>query len=74
MVNADCPLGIVPAWCHSLCMPKRSSKKRPADTNRLAHQIVQESLGEALPNEGKAPAVVALGRKGGLKGGKARAG
>ena len=34
-------------------MPKRSSKKRPADTNRLAHQIVQESLGEALPNEGK---------------------
>lgn len=55
-------------------MPKRSSKKRPADTNRLAHQIVQESIGEAPdPDEGKDPAAVALGRKGGLKGGKARA-
>jgi len=40
----------------------------------LAHQIVQESLGEAPdPDAGKDPAAVALGRKGGLKGGKARA-
>lgn len=57
-------------------MPKRSSKKkRPADANELAHQIVQESTGEATEpeNDGKNPAAVALGRLGGLKGGKARA-
>ena len=57
-------------------MPKRSSKnKRPADTNKLAFNIVQESIGEAPEpeDEGKNPAAVALGRLGGLKGGKARA-
>jgi hypothetical protein len=45
--------------------------------NELARQIVDESTGEASsapdPDEGKDPAAVALGRKGGLKGGKARA-
>lgn len=57
-------------------MPKRSSKKRSRDTNVLAHQIVKESLGEAPlepPEPEKDPAAVALGRKGGLKGGPARA-
>ena len=57
-------------------MPKRSSKKkRPADSNKLAFQIVQESIGEPSEPEddGKNPAAVALGRLGGLKGGKARA-
>ena len=56
-------------------MPNRSSKKkRPADANRLAHQIVQESIGEApVIDDGKDPYAVALGRKGGLVGGKARA-
>ena len=56
-------------------MPNRSSKKkRPADANKLAHQIVQESIGEApVIDDGKDTAAVALGRKGGLKGGKARA-
>ena len=57
-------------------MPKRSSKKkRPADANKLAFNIVQESVGEAPKPEddGKNPAAVALGRLGGLKGGKARA-
>jgi len=56
-------------------MPERSRKKRPVDPNRLAHQIVQEAIGEA-PEEDepqKNPAAVALGRLGGLKGGKARA-
>ena len=50
--------------------------KRPRDTNLLAKAIVDLSTGEAVdpdPNEGKDPAAVALGRKGGLKGGKARA-
>lgn len=57
-------------------MPERPRRKRPRDTNVLAHQIVKESLGEAPPEppqREKDPAAVALGRKGGQKGGKARA-
>jgi hypothetical protein len=56
-------------------MPDRS-RKRPADPNELAAQIVGEAIGDlpvADPDEEKDPAAVALGRKGGLKGGKARA-
>lgn len=56
-------------------MPDRS-RKRPTDVNELARQLVDEATGEAPkldPDEGKDPAAVALGRKGGLKGGKARA-
>jgi hypothetical protein len=56
-------------------MPDRS-RKRPTDPNELAKQIVDEATGEAPPfdpDEGKDPAAVVLGRKGGLKGGKARA-
>jgi hypothetical protein len=56
-------------------MPNRSSK-RPRDVNELASSIVDEATGEAPkldPDEGKDPAAVALGRRGGLKGGKARA-
>lgn len=56
-------------------MPDRS-RKRPRDVNELARQIVDETTDEATPadpNDGKDPAAVALGRKGGLKGGKARA-
>jgi hypothetical protein len=50
--------------------------KRKRDTNELAFQITQLATGEAReknPDEGKNPAAVALGRLGGLKGGKARA-
>jgi hypothetical protein len=56
-------------------MPDRS-RKRPRDPNALAKRIVDEATGEAEPYDpdaGKDPAAVALGRKGGLKGGKARA-
>jgi len=56
-------------------MPDRSSK-RPRDANELAKQIVAEAVGDAPPYdpyEGKNPAAVELGRKGGQKGGKARA-
>ena len=56
-------------------MPDRS-RKRPSDPNELARQVVDEATGEAPPfdpDAGKDPAAVALGRKGGLKGGKARA-
>lgn len=60
-------------------MPNRSSKpKRPRDMNQLAKAIVDISIGEAPPDDapvddGKNPSAVALGRLGGLKGGKARA-
>ncbi len=53
-----------------------SKPKRPRDTNQLAKSIVDLTTGdveEKNPDEGKDPAAVALGRKGGLKGGKARA-
>jgi len=50
-------------------MPNRSRK--PTDPNSLAASIVQQATAD-LPKE-KNPAAVALGRLGGLKGGKARA-
>jgi len=58
-------------------MPKRSSKKKlPSDINQLAASILAQAIGEpgGLATTGKKnPAAVALGRLGGLKGGKARA-
>lgn len=57
------------------CMPDRS-RKRPTDANELGKLITDLATGEAVetdPDEGKDPAAVSLGRKGGLKGGKARA-
>lgn len=56
-------------------MPDRS-RKRPTDVNELARQLVDEATGaESTPDkdEGKNPHAQALGRLGGLKGGKARA-
>lgn len=57
-------------------MPDRSGKRRPADLNRLAASIVDDATSgdkPAEPDDGKDPAAVALGRRGGLKGGRARA-
>lgn len=58
-------------------MPKRSRKQRLPDPNLTAFAIVQAIAGEheaaPAPDDGKDPAAVSLGRKGGLKGGKARA-
>ena len=56
-------------------MPDRS-RKRPRDLNALAASIVTDATGETPEPEsddGKDPAAVALGRRGGLKGGRARA-
>jgi len=56
-------------------MPDRS-RKRPRDPNQLAKLIVDIATGEVEdtpPDDEKNPAAVELGRKGGLKGGKARA-
>jgi hypothetical protein len=51
-------------------MPKRSSKKKQ-DVNVLASEIIEKATNEATTT--KNLAAVALGRLGGLKGGKARA-
>lgn len=62
------------------CMTdKASRKKRPRDANVLAKTIVDIATGEVEDREptpeeqGKDAAAVSLGRRGGLKGGKARA-
>lgn len=65
--------------CYNWSMIKKP--KRPRDANLLAKAIVDLTTGEAEEEEvlledeleGKDPAAVALGRKGGLKGGRARA-
>lgn len=58
-------------------MPERTRKKQgPEDVNEIAFRVFQESIGETPktePNDGKDPAAVALGRKGGKVGGKVRA-
>jgi hypothetical protein len=57
-------------------MPKRSSKKQPRDLNLLASNIVGSFVYEQTDEKNgseKNPHAVALGRKGGLKGGVARA-
>jgi hypothetical protein len=60
-------------------MPERSRKK-PRDVNELAARILAEATGDEAfaeePEEAKPeknPAAVELGRRGGLKGGRARA-
>lgn len=58
-------------------MPKRSSsRKRAPDANQRAANTVARATGQQPSVEKprrKDPAAVALGRRGGLKGGKARA-
>ena len=57
-------------------MPNRSRKQKLPDPSLAAFAAVQALSGELPPEppaDGKDPAAVALGRKGGLKGGKARA-
>jgi len=53
----------------------KRSRKLPRDPNARAKRIVDLAIGEAEqePEEQKNQAAVALGRLGGLKGGKARA-
>jgi hypothetical protein len=60
-------------------MPNRSRKqpRQRLDLSQLAKRIVDEATGQAektpAPSAGKDPIAVELGRRGGLKGGKARA-
>ncbi len=55
-------------------MPDRSHK-RPVDLNALAASIVSDATdeGKPEPEDTRDPSAVALGRKGGLRGGRARA-
>jgi hypothetical protein len=52
-------------------MPKRSSKE--SEEAKAEQTSLPEASAQEQPSEGKNPAAVALGRLGGLKGGKARA-
>jgi hypothetical protein len=52
-------------------MPKRSSKQK--DPSEIARHVLDAVVPDAEPKPEKNPAAVALGRLGGLKGGKARA-
>lgn len=59
-------------------MADKKKKKRSRDLNQLASSIVKSATGdepteETPSDDGKNPAAVALGRLGGLKGGRARA-
>ena len=58
-------------------MTDNPKAKRPRDRNQLAKAIVELATGEESDEPGqsqkKDPAAVARGKKGGLKGGKARA-
>jgi hypothetical protein len=61
-------------------MPNRSGKRGqgPKDFSQIAYEVFQKAIGE-IPKEepadpNKSPKAVTLGRMGGLKGGKARAG
>lgn len=61
--------------CHTVFMSDKSPK-RPRDLNQWAKHIADIVSGEVADVDDAAkdkdPAAVALGRKGGLKGGKAR--
>jgi hypothetical protein len=50
-------------------MQKRSGKQGPADINEIAFRVAQEAIDETRERPKDNP----IGRKGGLKGGKARA-
>ncbi len=77
-INSPCgqrDWSIVPLAGTLQRVPDRS-RKRPRDPNQLAKLIADIATGEVEepdPDEGKNRAAVELGRKGGLKGGKARA-
>ncbi len=68
-------------WRMMLPMQDRSSKNKKSrreDANQAAARVLREATGESEPEKPnperkKNPAAVELGRRGGLKGGKARA-
>jgi hypothetical protein len=72
--NDHIPLAFLRKRRHTSGLPKRSSKQK--DTYQLARGVLDAIVPDAKPKADKPeknPAAVALGRLGGLKGGKARA-
>src|SRR5687767_10784255 len=71
--NVASVLDWVARTCKTVIMRKRSRKS--PDVNELAHSIAERIAAGEMPEtvDGKNPLAVALGRMGGLKGGKARA-
>jgi hypothetical protein len=70
------PLDVLERSCYTICMTDKKKKKQPRDLNKLASSIVKSTTEDEPTKEepsDKNPAAVALGRLGGLKGGKARA-
>jgi hypothetical protein len=62
--------------CYDKSMDKKKSIKKSSDINIIASRIVAKATEEPTedkPIREKNPAAIALGRLGGLKGGKARA-
>jgi hypothetical protein len=76
-------LAIIPDILHNVSMAKKKRKPKTPDPASFAFGVMQHVIGATgdTPDEpapppadaGKDPAAVALGRKGGLKGGPARA-
>jgi len=60
--------------CYAFIMSKRSSTPKRDVNHQAALALLAKATGQSpLALQGKNPAAVALGRLGGLKGGKARA-
>jgi len=57
---------------HLASMQKRSSKQE-SDPNLIAESIVDQATGQAIPDDTVRQVMREMGRRGGLKGGKARA-
>ena len=67
------PTAVGVALRYVMSMPKRSSKNHDPGVPAGIGLHAAMHITEASSDDGKDPAAVALGRKGGLKGGKARA-
>lgn len=65
------PIDTLENQSNDCCMPKRSSTRQ--EVNQRAKSVVDQATGQSMTDDGKNAAAVALGRLGGLKGGKARA-
>ena len=69
------PTAVGVALRYAPVMPKRSSKPRDPNVTKTSATVLDAPSDTSMPQpgDGKDPAAVLLGRRGGLKGGKARA-
>ena len=77
--SLQCRLDKTPEFCKNGDMPKRSSTPEDPDHQQIARSVLDAVAPDAEPDQAQEPPAektknpVALGRLGGLKGGKARA-